>query len=282
MPDARQSTIAGRDLGAELRSLRNTLRLSLRHVATKLGWQPSRLSRIETGKQSITTEDVASLLVIYGVTGDERDRLLAKTERVDEPNLWELQGPLSHESRTLIQIEPVATDIFNFQPLLVPGLLQTPDYTRALMNAGGVSDEEAEIRVAARMSRQAILSREEPPAFDVILDECALWRTIGTPKVMARQLRHLLEATERPNVSVWVLPFSVGAHTGLDGAFALFDFASEGPVVYLDHKVSGLFLDKTEQVAFYRTEIDRLKSAALTQYESLDAVKSIAKELDHE
>ncbi|MBB4929496.1 transcriptional regulator with XRE-family HTH domain [Lipingzhangella halophila] len=257
-------------------------RLSLRHVAAQLGWQPSRLSRIETGNQGITTEDVASLLVIYGVTGDERERLLTKTERVDEPNLWEVQGPLSQESRTLIQIEPVATSIFNFQPLLVPGLLQTPDYTRVLMRAGGISEEDAEIRVAARMSRQAILSREEPPAFEVILDECALRRVIGSPKTMARQLRHLIEATERPNVSLRVLRYSVGAHTGLDGAFALFDFAKEGPVVYLDHKISGLFLDKSEQIAFFRAEADRLKSVALTRHESVDAVAAIAKELDQE
>ncbi|WP_046468855.1 helix-turn-helix domain-containing protein [Allosalinactinospora lopnorensis] len=282
MPQARQSTIAGRGLGAELRSLRNTRHLSLRHVATQLGWQPSRLSRIETGKQGITTEDVASLLVIYGVTGEERERLLAKTERADEPNLWEVQGPLSQESRTLIQIEPAATSILNFQPLLIPGLLQTPDYTRVVMKACGVSEEDAEIRVAARMSRQAILSREKPPAFDVILDECALRRIVGSPKTMARQLRHLIEATERPNVNLWVLRYSVGAHTGLDGAFALFDFAKDGPVVYLDHKISGLFLEKPEQVAFFRSEADRLKSVALTQQESVDTVAAIAKELDHE
>ncbi len=282
MTNARQSTIAGRGLGSDLRSLRNSKRLSLRHVATQLEWQPSKLSRIETGKQGITTEDVASLLVIYGVTGEERDRLIAKTERVDEPNLWEIQGPLSQESRTLIQIEPAASYIFNFQPLLMPGLLQTPDYTRALMKAGGVSEEDAEVRVAARMSRQAILSREKPPTFEMIIDEGALRRVVGTPKIMARQLRHLVEATERPNVRLRVLPLSLGAHTGLDGAFTLLDFAKDKPVVYLDHKISGLFLELPEQVGFFRTEIDRLRSVALPSQESVATVAAIAKELDHE
>lgn len=282
MTNARQSTIAGRGLGSDLRSLRNNKRLSLRHVATQLEWQPSKLSRIETGKQGITTEDVASLLVIYGVTGEERDRLIAKTERADEPNLWEIQGPLSHESRTLIQIEPAASYIFIFDPLLIPGLLQTPDYTRVVMKACGVSEEDAEVRVAARMSRQAILSREKPPTFEMIIDEGALRRVVGTPKTMARQLRHLVEATERPNVSLRVLPLSLGAHTGLDGAFTLLDFAKDKPVVYLDHKISGLFLELPEQVDFFRTEIDRLRSVALSSQESVATVAAIAKELDHE
>ncbi|GAA3736963.1 transcriptional regulator with XRE-family HTH domain [Spinactinospora alkalitolerans] len=282
MTTARQGTIGGRGLGSDLRSLRNSKRLSLRHVATQLEWQPSKLSRIETGKQGITTEDVASLLVIYGVTGEERDRLLAKTERADEPNLWELQGPLSAESRTLIQLEPQATGIFNFEPLLVPGLLQTPDYTRALMKAGGVSEEDTEVRVAARMSRQAILSRDKPPAFEVIIDEGVLRRVVGTPKMMARQLRHLAEATERSNVTLLVLPLSLGAHTGLDGAFAMLDFAKDKPVVYLDHKISGLFLEQPEQVSFFRTEVDRLKSVARSSQESVDTVAAAAKELDHD
>lgn len=282
MSHALQSTIAGRGLGVELRTLRNKRRLSLRHVATQLGWQPSRLSRIETGKQGITTEDVASLLVIYGVTGDERDRLLAMTERADEPNLWEIQGPLSQESRTLIQIEPTATGIVNFQPLLIPGLLQTPEYTRTLMKAGGVADEDAEVRVAARMSRQAILSRETPPDLEMIVDEGALRRVVGSPTTMARQLRHLVEATERPNVALRVLPWFIGAHTGLDGAFTLFDFDRDKPVVYLDHKISGLFLEQPEQVAFFRAEVDRLASSALSHQDSVATVAAIAKELDRE
>lgn len=282
MTHPRQGTIGSRGLGSDLRSLRNSVRLSLRHVATQLGWQPSKLSRIETGKQGITTEDVASLLVIYGVTGAERDRLLARTERADEPNLWEIQGPLSRESRTLIQIEPLATSIFNFEPLLIPGLLQTPEYTRTLMKAGGISEEDAEVRVAARMSRQAILSRDKPPAFEIILDEGVLRRVIGTPKLMARQLRHLAEATERSNVTLLVLPLSLGAHTGLDGAFALLEFAKEQPVIYLDHKISGLFLEQPEQIAFFRTEIDRLRSVALGHRESVDTVATIAKEIEHD
>src|SRR5262245_11791786 len=124
MTKPNQPTIVGRGLGGELRGLRQAAKLSVRTVAAQLGWQASKLSRMETGQQGIRVEDVASLLVIYGVTGAERKRLLAMAERVKEPGWWEVLGGLSAESRTLVQLEAEATAIFNFEPLLVPGLLQ--------------------------------------------------------------------------------------------------------------------------------------------------------------
>ncbi|MFY1675362.1 Scr1 family TA system antitoxin-like transcriptional regulator [Plantactinospora sp. WMMB334] len=129
MTKPNQPTVIGRGSAGELRGLRQAKRLSVRGVATQLGWQASKLSRMETGRQGIRIEDVASLLVIYGVTGDERKRLLAMAERSAEPGWWEVLGGLSAESRTLIPLEAEATAIVNFEPLLVPGLLQTSEYT---------------------------------------------------------------------------------------------------------------------------------------------------------
>lgn len=282
MSGTNQPTVVGRGLGGELRELRKARKLPQRQVAIRLGWQPSKLSRMEAGIQGIPTADVASLLVIYGVTGDERKRLLGMAERSAESGWWEAIGGLSDESRTLIRLEAEATSVVNWQPLLVPGLLQLPDYTQALMRSGGIPDDEAQGRVAARLGRQAILSRATPPTLHALLDEMVLRRVLGSPRVMARQLRHLIEVADRPNVTLRVLPLAVGGHTGLDGSFALFDFPRNRSVVYLDHKLAGLFLEEAPQVAHFRREADRLAGVALSPVDSVEFVARVATEHERE
>ncbi|MGC4804850.1 helix-turn-helix domain-containing protein [Micromonospora sp. DT233] len=275
-------TVVGRGLGGELRELRKERGLALRRVSTRLGWQPSKLSRMENGIQGIPAADVASLLVIYGITGEERKRLLGMAERSAETGWWEAIGGLSEESRTLIRLEAEAAEIVNWEPLLVPGLLQTPDYAQAVMVGCGVPADEAHGRVAARLGRQAILSRPTPPTLHALLDEAVLRRALGGPRVMARQLRHLAEVAERPNVTLRVVPLAVGGHTGLDGSFALFDFPRNRSVVYLDHKLTGLFLEEAPQVAHFRREADRLSEAALSPVDSLELVARCATEYERE
>lgn len=281
MAQRSQPTVAVRGLAGELRRLRRAEKLSVRGVAARLGWPASKLSRMETGRQGIRIEDVASLLVIYGVTGDERKRLLAMAERSD-PGWWEVLSGLTVESRTLIQLEAEATAIFNFEPLLVPGILQTPDYARAVMRACGVSEDEAQVRVTARIGRQVILSRDAPPAVETIIDEGALRRVLGNPWIMARQLRHLMEAADRPAVTLRVVPWSVGGHTGLDGSFAMLQFDRNHPVVYLDHKASGLFLEEPDHVAYFRREADRLEAVALDPDDSMKLISQVIKERERE
>ncbi|MEQ4303331.1 helix-turn-helix transcriptional regulator [Plantactinospora sp. B6F1] len=281
MPDPELPTIVGRGLAGELRRLRQTKKLSVRAVATQLDWQGSKLSRMETGQQRIRVADLASLLVIYGVTGAERKRLLAMAERSGEPGWWETYGAgLTPWSRTLLQLETDASAIFNFEPLLVPGLLQTPDYTRAVMKACGVPDESAQLRVAARLGRQALLTQDEPPTLHVIVDEGALRRVVGSPWVMARQLRHLIEASARPRVTIHLVPLAVGGYTGLDGPFMILDFDRHKPVVHLEQKMASMFLEDAEQVTFFRRQVDRLVDVALDPTESLRLLGQIA--LEHE
>ena len=272
------TTVVGRGLGGELRQLRRERKLTAVAVANQLDWQPSRLSRMETGQQGIQVEDVAALLVVYGVTGEERRRLLGMVERARDTGWWEVLGKLPAESRTLIRLEAEATSIVNWQPLLVPGLLQTPDYSRAVMKGCGVPEADAQARVAARLGRQAILTRADPPELTVLLDEMVLRRVLGGPRVMARQLRHLIEAAEPPTVTLRVVPFAAGAHTGLDGPIVLLGFARNRPVLHLEHKMSGLFVDEPDQVAMFRREADRLAEAALSLAESVEFVAGIATE----
>lgn len=270
-----------RGLGGELREVRELKDLSIRAVAKQLGWQPSKLSRMETGKQGIPVEDVASLLAVYGVKGDERHRLITLAERPKEPGWWETyESGLSPWSKSIIEAESEAAAIFNFEPLLIPGLLQVADYARALMKGTGAPDIDT--RVAMRMARQAILSRESPPDLCVVLDEPVLRRVLGSPRVMARQLRHLTEAAERPTVTIQVVPMSVGAHAGLDGPFVIFDFARRKGIVVLEHRLNGLFVNDAEQVAIFRKAKESLVSLALTPAKSLDFIARLAHERERE
>ncbi|MGW4466500.1 helix-turn-helix domain-containing protein [Micromonospora sp. NPDC004704] len=275
-----QPAVAGRNVGAQLRELRVRRKLSLREVAAELDWPQSRLSRLEHGRQQVRTEEAAALLVVYRVTGDERAALLRQVERAAEPGWWEAAVGLSAESRTLIHLEAEATTIIGCEPLLVPGLLQTPDYTRAVMESCGVRKVDTQPRIAARLARQAILTRDTPPALHALIDEAALRRPVGGPQVMARQLRHLVSASERPNITLRVVPLAAGAHTGLDGAFALLDFPRNRSVVYLDHKLTGLFLEERHQVEFFRREAVRLAEAALSPIASVNFITRVAGEYE--
>ncbi|GAB3160567.1 helix-turn-helix transcriptional regulator [Micromonospora sonneratiae] len=274
-------TVVSRGLGGELRQLRKARGLTALVVCRQLGWQPSRLSRMETGQQGIRPEDVASLLVIYGVIGAERKRLLAMTERAGERGWWELLGPgLTSWSKTFFQLEAQATRLASWQPLLVPGLLQTEDYTRAVMRAAGIPEADARVRVAARQGRQAILNRPQPPRFHAIVDEIALRRVLGDRRVMARQLRCLIELAETPHIRLSVLPLAVGGHPGLDGAFLILDFEREPSVVHQEQRMSSVFLEEPEQVAAFRRVADRLAAMALSPTRSVEFIAQAA--IEHE
>ncbi len=274
-------TVVARGLGGELRQLRKAKGMSAIAVARQLGWQPSRLSRMETGQQGILPEDVASLLVVYGVIGEERKRLLGMAERSKDRGWWETYGTsLTPWSRTFIRLEAAATRIVNWQPLLVPGLLQIAEYTQAVMRACDITDGSARTRTAARLARQAILARDEPPELHVIVDEAALRRPLGGPRVMARQLRHLIQVVESPAVTISVLPAGIGGHTGLDGPFVLLEFARDPAVVHLEHKLSSVFLEAPDQVTAFRQAADRLGRMALTPASSMELIARIA--ADHE
>lgn len=282
MPYPKKSAVVASGLANELRALREANGMSCKKVADQLGWTASKVSRMETGVQGIRLADLASLLVVYRVIGKERDRLLKLAERSDDLSYWESQSALSRESKTLIRLERDTTAITTFQPLLIPGLLQTGDYVRALMTVGQVPPDDIDSRVAARLARQSILAKEELPQLTFIVDEPVLRRVLGSPRLMARQLRALLEAMDRSKTALRVLPRSLHGHPGLDGSFTLLDFERHKSVVHLEHKISGLFLEEPDQVAFYRREADRLSELALNSADSAKLVATIAREHDRE
>lgn len=277
----RSATVRGRGLGIELQRLRRRAALSCKAAGEQLGWSASKVSRLETGHRGITSEDVSALLVVYGITGAERDRLLGMAQRADEPGWWATGDQrLTDQSRMFLNLESGATSIADVELTLVPGLLQTPEYVRALMVAAGVPDQDIEPRVARRLGRQAILSRERPPRLHAILDEAVLRRAMGGAEVMARQLRHLIDAARRPHIAVQVVPFAVGGHAAIDGSFVLLEFDSAPSVVHLEGKSSGLFLERGDEVAAYTIAVEQLRALALSEDESRQLIEQVAVELE--
>lgn len=279
----RKTTVRARGLGAELRELRNTAGMSTRAVAQQLGWSASTLNRIENGQRAISGEDVSALLVVYGITGAERDRLLDAARESGRPGWWETtHSGLPEQLPALIGFESQATHITDVSLVLVPGLLQTPEYTRSLMEAGGESPVDAETRVATRLGRQATLSRPSPPEYRAILDEAVLRRPVGGRAAMAAQLRHVVQAAGRPNVTVQVIQYDRGAHTGLDGPFVVLAFAAAQTVVHLEHKRASLFVDEPDDVAPFVSAVDTLRGVALDPHASAEFITSVAAEYERE
>jgi hypothetical protein len=220
------------------------------------------------------------LLVIYQVTGAERARLLHLVERQDEPGRWILDSPLG--PTPLARLEAEATSLVSAHPLLVPGLAQTTDYAYAVMKSEDVPAEYVESRVARRLERQAIVAKDRLPKFDMIVDEIALRRVIGSHKVMARQLRALLDFADRPNVRLWVVPFERSADAGFHWPFYTIGFPRGESVVQLESKESSVYIEDQKKIEIFHRHAAKLGKAALDSARSADLVATIAKEYERE
>jgi transcriptional regulator with XRE-family HTH domain len=273
-------TLLRRQLGAELRRLREGTHRTVAEIAADLGWSSSKLSRIETASIGISSGDLERLLAGYGVDGRERSRLLALRGQARQRSWWESYGDaLPDPYETFIGFESEAAEILAYEAQLVPGLLQTDEYAKAVTESDGVYSDPEVLgqRVAVRMARQAVLAREPPPRLSVILDEAVLRRPVGGWDVLHRQLMRLLETAQRPTVTVQVLPFDVGAHRGLAGSFMILEFAedAEGPLVYCDGMTGGVLRRKPEEVRSYQTSFAALREAALSPGRSAEFINAL-------
>ncbi|GDY32635.1 helix-turn-helix domain-containing protein [Gandjariella thermophila] len=277
----RRTGVNTRGIGLELERYRKAARMTLEQVGERLGVSASTISRLENGKREPTSEEVASILAVLGVTGAERDRLIDQSRGGNGWGLVESSNPTA-QSRTYLNFEARATAIINFELMLVPGLAQTADYAHAVISAIQVDgdDPDIEARVARRMARQAILTRKNPPRLDLLVTETALRIPIGGPRVMARQVRHLAELAERRNVSVRVIPAGVPGHAGLLGQFVILEFPQDAPIVHVEDRTTGLFLDDADKVKLYRLTAEKLTDVALDEQESIRLMASIANHLD--
>ncbi|GAA2332754.1 helix-turn-helix transcriptional regulator [Saccharopolyspora halophila] len=266
-------------LGAELRRLRELNRFSTRSVASKLGTSPAWVSRNETGARKPTAGEVKELCVLFGVTGAQKDKLVAKA--CDGSDTVELPADeFADQLANVMTLEREASRITDFGNSLVPGLLQTPSYARAVFSTRGRTVSEVEQCVSTRVGRQCLLSRPNGPELVFLLDELALRRLIGGARIMRAQLRHIIDCAELPMVLVNVIPVDAGAHAGIQGPFAVYEFGSLGTYVYLENRKGGIFLTKPEEACEYLDVCEQLRGQALDVAGSAELIESIAKGLD--
>lgn len=282
MPKPRPKPQA-RGLAAGLRAMRKEAKLPMQWVADQLGWSQSTISRIEAGKRVVTPEEVSALLATYRVTGEERDRLIDMARDTDRNGWLETSSAgIPTQTTMLAQYETEAIRLVSVDLMTVPGLLQTRAYTSAVMRAVGVAPAGIEPRVNLRQRRQRILDATAPPHLTAILDEAALRRPQGGPRVMAEQLEHLLVMAQRPHIKLGVIPFDHGGHAAVSGAYMLLEFASATPVVHVESRGAGIFLDEPEDVAIYLDTTASLRSVALEHEPSVHFVAAVAAEYQRE
>ncbi len=251
-------------LGAQLRRLREARRITLDEAGNVIRASGSKVSRLETGRVGFKDRDIADLLTFYGVTDQLQRNSLRELARSASARGWwhDYSDVLPPWFEAYVGLEEAATSIRAYEIQFVPGLLQTEDYARAVTLLGhhGAPTDEIDRRVRLRMARQALLAEPRSVHLWAVLDEAALRRPAGRPGVMRRQLQHLIEAADRPNVTIQVVPFKAGAHAAAGGPFSVLRFAERDlpDVVYLEQLTSALYLDKRETVDHYMAVMERL------------------------
>lgn len=269
-----------RELGAEVRAAREQLGLSQRELASEAGVSAhSRVSELEAGKRLLTKAELERIIDRLTETPAERERLLDLAKSAEGPGeLYAGQPGIGHTLAQLIDYERIATRIVDASPLLIPGLLQTSDYARAIMG----DQPDSELRVALRSGRRDILTRRNPVELLALIDSEALVRPVAPPDVMADQLRHVMRLAELPNVTVQVISSTTpGYHAMLSNAFELIEFAKARPVVLLDHHRSSAFLRQQDDVAAYAAEAEHIRrKVAMTPAESSRVIANIVRGME--
>lgn len=282
MPDARgftgSPTVRRRELGALLRSLRNGRGLTVEQVAGELLCSPSKVSRMETGQRGATARDIRDLCELYGVTDPSvRDQMTRLAAEGKQPGWWQ---SYELDFATYVGLEAAATAISCYMSSVIPGILQTPEYARAMHEGGfqDYSDSRIEEHVEVRMRRQARLTGERPLRLEVVLDEAVLHRAVGGPAVMAAQLDHLVEVSKLRQIEIQVIPFDNGAHPAMESNFNILVFDSDAPdVVYVEGLIGQLYLDRHQDLKRYWQVFERLRNIALSPRDSGKLIASSAR-----
>ncbi|MBA8827035.1 transcriptional regulator with XRE-family HTH domain [Saccharopolyspora lacisalsi] len=277
------STARARGLGTEIRKLRKGVDLRLEELAKRCGWSRATLGRMESGDKVPTQTEVAIVVATLGITGDERARLLDLAEDADKTRWWEVgYSGMPSQLLALIDFERKAAKITDISLALMPGLLQTADYTRAIIGVGGHEGDDLESRVSLRLGRQSVLTRNEPVEYHAIVDESALYRPVGGKRVLVEQLRHLSRMAERSNVTLQIMPLSIGAHVGLNGNHVLLEFRRQRAIVHLEHRRSSVFLDEPEETSPFFDALPTLAEAALSSDESVNLIAARAQAMEED
>jgi transcriptional regulator with XRE-family HTH domain len=256
-------------LGARLRRLREAAEISRAEAGYAIRGSESKISRLELGRVSFKPRDVTDLLTMYGVAdSEEREVFLEMVRESNEPGWWHRYTDLLADwFQDYLGLEESASRIQTYEQQFLPGLMQTEDYVRAIANRGWfpLASQSAERQVTVRMRRQALLTRPDAPKLWAVIDESVLHRPIGGRQVMLAQIKHLLELTQRPNITLQVVPYQLSGYAA-EGSFSMLRFAEpELPdVVYIEHLSGALYLDKRSDTELYGRVFDRLTVDAQT------------------
>ncbi len=272
-------TLRRRRLGAELKRCREAAGLTQENVSRHFEWHAAKVTRIETARVAVTPRDVKDLLILYGV-GDQdyRDALVELARLSREKSWWANYRDIMRPG-DFVGLEDGASQMSAWEPIVVPGLLQTEGYIRALMQSGRAVDgpEQLSRRIALRLKRQGRLRGSRPLELHALVDEGVVRRVIGGHDVMNEQLRHLIEVAQLPNVTLQIVPFGAGEHPFLGGSAALLKFheSTHLDVVYLEGLAGDFYEEQPSEVARYREEFQRLSARALDHRMTIKMIESL-------
>jgi transcriptional regulator with XRE-family HTH domain len=280
----RNPTAVRRALGQRLRAMRLAKEMTVAEAADMVGIGQSTLTKIELAQMVASRANVEKLLDFYELGGDEREVLLEMLKDGNRKEWWESAHTLRLKFGNYLSLESVATAVQAYDTTLVHGLLQTPDYARAVIGAGrpDLLAHEADQLVATRMRRQSALTQTDEPPLTLwsIMDEAVLRRQIGGRETMFAQLQRLIKASELPNVNLLVMPDDMGTHAGLDGPLAILQFETgTRPVVYVECQAGNLYMEKDEDLRRCQQRMNHILAAAPGTEQSLSLIRQIAKEM---
>jgi transcriptional regulator with XRE-family HTH domain len=271
-------------VGAKLRRLRTDMGLTREEAAEAIRASEWKIHRLENGQVGFKERDLVDLLERYGVTDpDEVQELLDLAREANIPGWWQRYGDvLPQWFRSYVDLESAAALIRTYEGQYVPGLLQTDDYMRAVVQGAHLDESSEEVgrRVRLRMARQTVLTREHPPRLWAVVDEAALRRPVGGPGVMKGQLERLIDAAQLPNVTLQMLPLEVGAHPAMVGSFSVLRFPDQElpDVVYLEHLTGATYLNKPDEVDQYLHVMENICVRAAAPAQTLELLDRLLDE----
>ena len=279
---AHMRTVGSRRLVIELKQFREQAGLTGEQVAEQMGWSVAKVYRIEGDRVRVLPRDVARLLKLYGIGGEQAGTVLELARMARVKDWWhQYSGAIPEWFQFYVGLEAAASAMQEYNAELVTGLLQTEAYARAVMAAAmraDTDDQEIERQVAVRLERQKRLTAPDAPALWAVMNEAVLHRQVGGPAVMSAQLAHIGQLAARPSITVQVLPFTAGAHPAMLGSFTVMQFPdpADRDVVYLEAETGALYLDKPADVRRYSLMIDYLRAQALGPAESRALIAELA------
>jgi transcriptional regulator with XRE-family HTH domain len=284
MPVRKIPTVKLRRLAGELKRLRVAAGITIDEVVKRTGIDQSSIYRIERAFNKPQRRTVTTLLDLYEVDEERRETLLAWLKESGQQGWLQAHEPyLLEQYQAYVSFEYEAERLLNYETLFVPGLLQTSDYARAVVEGGGRSlnftAEDVQRRVDVRMRRQSVLHRPVAMQLHSLVDEAAIRRQVGGPEIMREQIQHLVTASSAANVTLQVVPFGAGAHPGMSGAFTVMHFADplDVPLVYAEGATGNNFLEAEGDVASFASRFDFIARQALSPAQTRKLLQEAAK-----